>query len=203
MLGARVVQMKGEEHDAAAAAVSHVPQLAAVALMRTAGKRHSIARKHLALGAGGFRDMTRIASSPFGFWGDIMESNRDEIRKALRLYRRELNQIDRSLSRAPRRLRASFDDARRLRSQIPVGMKGFLHTLSDLQAFLEDKPGSLLAVLVALKRARVNLKDIELIKVREGTGGTFRLWFENPGEARRAGSALKKAGIASSERGAR
>ncbi len=200
-LGSRVVVMEGQEHDAAVAAVSHVPQLAAVALMRTAGKRHSIARKHQALGAGGFRDMTRIATSPFGFWGDILDLNRVEIRRALRLYRQELDQMDRLLRRTPRRLSTSFEDARRLRAQIPAGMKGFLHTLTDIQVFLEDKPGSLLAVLRSLKSARINLKDIELIKVREGLGGTFRLWFDSAIDARKAVSALKRAGIGPASKG--
>jgi prephenate dehydrogenase len=192
-LGARVVRMDGSSHDAAVAALSHVPQLGAVALMKSAGK-HRTASKHLALGAGGFRDMTRIASSPFGFWGDILESNRSEIRKALRLYQKELAQIDRALRRAPRRLSASFADARRLRSEIPTGMKGFLHTLTDIQVFVEDRPGALLKVLQSLAKAKVNLKDIELVKVREGLGGTFRLWFESPAEAKRARGALARRG---------
>lgn len=189
-LGARVVRMDGASHDAAVAALSHLPQLAAVALMRTAGK-HRTASKHLALGAGGFRDMTRIASSPFGFWGDILESNRTEIRRALRLYQKEISQIDRALRRAPRRLSAAFSDARRLRSELPAGMKGFLHTLTDVQVFVEDRPGALLKVLQSLSKAKINLKDIELIKVREGLGGTFRLWFESPAEAKRAKEAIE------------
>jgi prephenate dehydrogenase len=188
-LGARVVRMDGSTHDAAVAALSHLPQLAAVALMRTV-RKHRTASKHLALGAGGFRDMTRIASSPFGFWGDILESNRTEIRGALRLYQKELSQFERALRRTPRRLSASFSDAQHLRSEIPAGMKGFLHTLADVQVFVEDRPGALLKVLQSLAKANVNLKDIELIKVREGLGGTFRLWFESPAEARRAQEAI-------------
>jgi prephenate dehydrogenase len=177
--------MEGGAHDSAVAALSHLPQLAAVALMRMAGK-HRVASKYLALGAGGFRDMTRIASSPFGFWGDILESNRAEIRRALRLYQKELARVERTLRRAPRRLSAAFSDARRLRAGIPSGMKGFLHTLTDIQVFVEDRPGALLKVLRSLAAAKVNLKDIELVKVREGMGGTFRLWFESPTDARKA-----------------
>ena len=190
-LGARVVRMEGDSHDAAVAALSHLPQLAAVGLMRTAGK-HRVASKHLALGAGGFRDMTRIASSPFGFWGDILEANRDEVRKALAVFRKELALMDRSLRRAPRRLSSSFADARGLRAEIPTGMKGFLHSLTDIQVFIEDQPGALLKVLQTLSKAKINLKDIELQKVREGLGGTFRLWFESPAEAKRAKGALAK-----------
>lgn len=188
-LGGRVVRMDGATHDAAVATLSHLPQLAAVALMRTAGK-HRTASKHLSLGAGGFRDMTRIASSTFGFWGDILEANRTEIRRALKLYQKELGLVERALRSAPRRLSTTFADARGLRSQIPAGMKGFLHTLTDVQVFVEDHPGALLKVLRSLAKAKVNLKDIELIKVREGLGGTFRLWFESPAEAKRARGAI-------------
>ncbi|MCU0454299.1 MAG: prephenate dehydrogenase [Bacteroidetes bacterium] len=188
-VGARVVRMEGSTHDAAVAALSHVPQLAAVALMRSAGK-HRVASRHLPLGAGGFRDMTRIASSPFGFWGDILESNRRDVRHALKLYRHELDRMDRALRRAPRGLSKSFKGARELRAQIPAEMKGFLHTLTDVQVFVEDRPGALLKVLRALATAKINVKDIELVKVREGLGGTFRLWFESPAEAKRAKGAI-------------
>jgi prephenate dehydrogenase len=111
--------------------------------------------------------------------------------------------MDRLLRRTPRRLSTSFEDARRLRAQIPAGMKGFLHSLTDIQVFLEDKPGSLLAVLRSLKGARINLKDIELIKVREGFGGTFRLWFDSSIDARKAVSALKRAGIGPTSKGSK
>ena len=62
-LGARVVILDPKTHDEVASVVSHLPQLTAVALTNVAGKEHTSGRRHLRLAAGGFRDLTRIASS--------------------------------------------------------------------------------------------------------------------------------------------
>ena len=82
-LGAEVVGLEPERHDSLVAVVSHVPHLTAATLMRLAGSR---AEEHIALlrlAAGGFRDMTRIASGQPGIWLDICDENRDAIVAAL------------------------------------------------------------------------------------------------------------------------
>ena len=64
-IGARVLFLSAKEHDAVAAAISHLPQLVAVAMMNLAGKKNKSNPAFLQLAAGGFRDITRIASSPY------------------------------------------------------------------------------------------------------------------------------------------
>ncbi len=85
MLGSRIVVLDPKTHDEVASAVSHLPQLAAVALMNVAGREHRSSRKHLRLAAGGFRDLTRIASSRPEMWKDILKFNSDEIAKSIAL----------------------------------------------------------------------------------------------------------------------
>ncbi len=92
-LDARIFTIDAAVHDSVVAAVSHLPQIAAVALMNTVGKHHPHAPSHLALAAGGFRDMTRIASSPFEMWKDILSTNQKEVRKALQLYMKQLEKL--------------------------------------------------------------------------------------------------------------
>ncbi len=78
-LGAEIIEVTPEHHDAMVAVVSHVPQLAATTLMdvaATTGEEHSTL---LRLAAGGFRDMTRIAAGHPGIWPDICIANRDAI----------------------------------------------------------------------------------------------------------------------------
>jgi prephenate dehydrogenase len=178
-LGARVVVLGAEEHDATMAMLSHVPQLAAVALTRSAGRLHSLSKRHVTLGAGGFRDLTRIASSPFGIWEQILDSNRTEVRKALRTLVRELQSYERALVHSSKPLASRFRDAARIREKIPRGMKGFLSPLVEFTAFVPDRPGMLARLTTALANEGVNLKDLELLKVREGRGGTFRIAVES------------------------
>ena len=139
-LDARVVVLDPKIHDKVVAAVSHVPQLAAVALMNMAGRAHP---KHLGLAAGGFRDMTRIASSRFEMWQDILQANKHDIAEALDLYISLLRRIAHDVRRNPRKLKNDFESSRHLRSRIPRSMKGFLSPLVGLPVFLNDRPGQL------------------------------------------------------------
>ena len=194
-LDARIFILDPATHDSVVAAVSHLPQLAAVALMNSVGKHHPDAPAHLALAAGGFRDMTRIASSPFEMWKDILSANQKEIGKALRVYIKQLNKIASVVDSAPARLSAEFKTSRTLRSRIPRSMKGYLTPLVELAVFVEDKPGELARLTSSLASHSVNIKDMELLKVREGRGGTFRLSFENRIAATDAAHILQGAGF--------
>jgi prephenate dehydrogenase len=188
-LDARVVVLDPKVHDKIVAAVSHVPQLAAVALMNMAGRRHA---KHLGLAAGGFRDMTRIASSRFDMWQDILETNKKDIAEALDLYIDLLRRTAKDIRRNPKKLKSDFESSRRLRSRIPRSMKGFLSPLVELPVFIDDRPGQLARLTALLAKAKLNVKDIELLKVREGRGGTFLLSFDNRAIAQKAQSILRK-----------
>ena len=92
-LGAHVVLLDSKTHDEVASVVSHLPQLTAVALTNVAGARHVSGRRHLRLAAGGFRDLTRIASSKPEIWADILTQNRDQVDASLRLMIRELSSV--------------------------------------------------------------------------------------------------------------
>jgi prephenate dehydrogenase len=194
-LDARVLTMDPLEHDRAVAAVSHLPQLAAVALMNTVGAKHTVAKKHLALAAGGFRDMTRIASSKFDMWHDILETNKPHVREALLLYIDTLQKMSKELQQNPLALKKDFVQSRALRGGIPRSMKGYLSALVDISVYVNDTPGQLALLTSALANASINIKDIELIKVRERRGGTFRLSFENNDVAQKAKQILKSNGF--------
>lgn len=194
-LGARVVTLDPALHDEIVSVVSHVPQLTAVALTNVAGSRHHSSPAYLRLAAGGFRDLTRIASSRPEIWHDILSSNRDEIGRALDLMIRELLSYRRALRTKGRPFARVFNEARRIRNRIPKSMKGFLHPLKEVYVFVEDQPGMLAKLTVSLTRAKINIKDLELMKIREGRGGTFRLAFESREVAARAVCVLQKAGF--------
>jgi prephenate dehydrogenase len=194
-LGARVVLLDPKTHDEVASVVSHLPQLTAVALTNVAGKEHRSGRRHLRLAAGGFRDLTRIASSRPEMWKDILEFNRDEIDKSVVLLIRELQRYRTYLRKRSKDLPAKFRSARKIRDSIPKSMKGFLHPLAELYVFVKDKPGMMAKMTSVLAKADINIKDIELVKIREGRGGTFRLAFESKETSARASVILKRVGF--------
>jgi prephenate dehydrogenase len=79
-VGARLLEMNAADHDRAAAAVSHVPHVAAALLVELVCGEAPIYRQ---LCAGGFRDTTRVASGSPDLWAAILSSNRAEVSSAL------------------------------------------------------------------------------------------------------------------------
>ena len=190
-LGARVISLAPGVHDRVAAGVSHLPQLIALSLVEFVGKRNEEEPAHLRMAAGGFRDMTRIASSPFRMWRDILQTNSEEIRHAIGDFRKYLDAIEGDLDDAS----SHFENANEIRGTIPRDAKGFISPLSDVLVRVEDRPGILARMTTAIADAGISIMDIELLKIREGEGGTFRLAFHDSETAARAVEILCRTGF--------
>ncbi len=198
-LGARVVVMNADQHDRIAAAVSHLPQMIAITLVNMVGQLSSDQLPYLHLAAGGFKDMTRIASSPFSMWDDICRTNDDAIREMIDVFIRNLEDVRDRVGSAG--LGYDFEVANVTRATIPKDTKGFVSTLSEVLVVVEDKPGIIAGIATKLADADINIKDIEVLKVREGEGGTIRLAFDQVEEANEAVSLLKTIGFSARVRG--
>jgi len=90
-LGMKVVRMTTERHDRLLAQASHLPHVAAAALINT------IDPEALEFTAGGFRDTTRIAASDAGLWGDIFLTNQKSLLRALERYRKQLESFEKAV----------------------------------------------------------------------------------------------------------
>ena len=95
-LGCHVRQMSPESHDAAYAAVSHLPHLLAFAYINAMADQPR-GQEYLTLAGPGFRDFTRIAASDPTVWRDILLSNREEILKQSEAFRHALEQMERHM----------------------------------------------------------------------------------------------------------
>ena len=96
-LGCRVLKMSPEAHDAAFAAVSHLPHLIAFALMNAISGQAQ-GKDYLSLAGPGFRDFTRIAASDPKVWRDIMVSNREELLAQSKIFQRNLQALELMIS---------------------------------------------------------------------------------------------------------
>ena len=194
--GARLLEMPGDVHDRIAAHVSHVPQLLSVLLVNLADRAKERDPDVLRLAAGGFRDMTRIAGSPYPMWEDILAANGKEVSAALTSFKDLLEELLLDLdAKAFPHIGERFHQAEQTRDFIPSDGKGFLKPLADVFVFTADRPGALVALTSALYEADLSIKDIELLRIRENRGGTFRLGFDSSGEAIQAISVLSEAGF--------
>jgi prephenate dehydrogenase len=173
-LGARPVALDPEAHDALVARLSHLPQLAASALVEvaiTAGDREAL----LGLAAGGFRDVTRIAASNPDLWVAILRSNREAVLESLEGLGERLGRVASMISgRHWDELRAWLDRSRRARLELfakpdyggdPVG----------LNLMVPDRPGVLAEVTTAAGELGANIEDLRIVHSTEGGRGRLEL----------------------------
>ncbi len=120
-LGCKVLQMSPQAHDAAYAAVSHLPHVLAFASMLGLLAQPDAAR-FLSLAGPGFRDFTRIAASDPKIWRDILLSNREEVLKQSHHFRMALQQLEHAMQQGDAAaLEAMIDQSSSARSQWRMG----------------------------------------------------------------------------------
>jgi prephenate dehydrogenase len=117
-LGAHPTTMTAAEHDRLMSLISHLPQLAATALMEVIGR--AATGDGLKMAGQGLVDTTRLASSPADVWRDICVTNADEIRSALDLLIERLSEMRTDLERAEV-IDAVFNDAAHWRAELMKG----------------------------------------------------------------------------------
>ena len=170
-LGADVVALPPERHDQVVAVVSHVPHLAAATLMGLASARAEEHAALLRLAAGGFRDMTRIASGHPGIWLDICAENRDAIVEALDGLIAGLHEM-RDVVAADERetLHRRLHRAREARANLPVrGTHPSL--LAELRIPIPDQPGAAAQIFTLAAELGVNVDSFEVVHSVEGNRG--------------------------------
>lgn len=168
-LGADVVSLLPDEHDRVVATVSHVPHLTATSLMCLADDAAAEHQVLLRLAAGGFRDMTRIASGHPGIWPDICVENRDAIASSLTGLISRLTEIrDHVVASDREAIHAQLVQARAARTNLPTGMPDGL-ALAEFRVPIPDRTGEI--ARLATLAPEVNIYDFEIAHSTEGSEG--------------------------------
>ena len=190
-LGARPIEVDPGRHDRLVATVSHLPYLASVALTKLAGGDGERDLMML-LAAGGFRDLTRVASGSPVMSRDMVIGNRAAVRTALEAYAAQLAELGSALDDADALL-AEAERAKRTRDAFPVVKRSLLPGRFELVLAVPDRPGELMKITRACGEAEVNIKEIEVLSIREA-GGAVRLAFDDEEAQARAAAALRAEG---------
>lgn len=195
-LGARVTKIDPCEHDVMVAAVSHLPHLVATVLVNTVDEIQKDHEGVLMLAAGGFRDTTRVASGQPLMWRDICLTNKDSILRVLDIFtgvlQKTRNQIE---SCDDKGLVEGFIRAREVRNTIPSKMRGYLPAAFEIVVTVPDKPGVISKLAGYLGSEGINIHDIEIMRVREGEGGTIRIALGSEADQLKAVEILRFHGI--------
>ncbi|HET7488329.1 MAG TPA: prephenate dehydrogenase/arogenate dehydrogenase family protein [Acidimicrobiales bacterium] len=174
-LGADVVALPPDRHDALVALVSHVPHLVAATLMGLAAEGAEEHAALLRLAAGGFRDMTRIAAGHPGIWPDICAENRSAIVGALDGLLAALAEMRAVVDRADRAaLLAALGRARAARTNLPARVPR-PEECAEVRVPVADRPGVLAEVTTLAGELAVNIADLEIAHSAEGDRGVLLL----------------------------
>ena len=167
-----------EEHDFMTAGVSHLPHLIASSLVNLIKNLDNEAGYMKTIAAGGFRDITRIASSSPVMWQQICLENQSNISFMLDEYIRMLIRIRSCVdSRDSDSIYNMFASSRDYRDSIDVTDNGLLKKLHALYLDMADEAGQIAAVATILALDKINIKNIGIIHNREFEQGVLKIEF--------------------------
>jgi prephenate dehydrogenase len=184
---AQIVRLEPTLHDEIVGAISHLPHVIAVQLVNQVRHYNESNSLYQALAAGGFRDITRIASSDPVMWRDVLIDNREVVIRLLQEWR---DGTDRFISLLEQGNEAEIEEAFRtsgeFRSQFPERRKGAIGALYECYIDVPDHPGIIGRIATELGNARINLSNLQIIESREDVPGILRLSFRAQDDLDRA-----------------
>ncbi len=176
---AKLAVVSAAEHDAMTAVVSHFPHLVAASLVRRLEDEtedHPFARE---LAAGGFRDLTRIASSNPDMWRDITLQNRDELLDQLDLWQQEMEAVRAIVESGDAdEIRSFYDGARAYRDALPLRSQGALFSSFDLNVDIPDNPGAISEITGILADAGISITNVRIVESRADVFGILVVSFQ-------------------------
>ena len=194
-LGARVISLPREQHDAAVAVVSHVPHFTASSLVQLAVRHAKGQDSLMRLAAGGFKDSTRIAAGSPELWCGIAFDNRDALLGGLREMQGIVGQFADALEAGDRAtltsLLAEAADARRA---LPAAWVPSTERLLEVRIPMEDRNGVVAEVTTITSKVGCNIQSIEIDHVTEDSA-VLSLVLTDEGDIGKLSSHLINAGF--------
>ena len=194
-MGAIPLILDCQEHDYVTAAISHLPHIVAASLVNLVRDSDSADGIMKMVAAGGFRDITRIASSSALMWQQICLSNPENISSLLSDYIRSLtlfkDKLDRRCGEA---LFDEFENARIYRDSFIAASSGPIKRSYDMYIDIADKSGALAHITALLAEQGLSIKNIGITHNRESEDGVLRLEFHDENSMKKAAVVLTAAG---------
>ncbi len=177
-LGAIYIELSPQEHDNCVSIVSHIPHLIASALVNFVKENDNERQILKTLCAGGFKDITRIASSDGNLWQSIIMSNKDYVLDNLKDLITEIEKIYEFISKDKNEEIVKYiNDGKTFRNS-------FKNTSSYLKSYdvtvdVADKPNAIGVIATILGDNNINIKNIGINNNREFKGFALNITFEN------------------------
>jgi prephenate dehydrogenase (EC 1.3.1.12) len=190
---ANFITMSATEHDLVAGVISHFPHVVAAGLVHQAENMQSSNSFVSRLAAGGFRDITRIASSNPNMWKDILIHNKETILKLLDQWMDHMATVKENLTQNNEAfLLDYFRKAKEFRDGLPVKAKGAIPSFYDLYVDVPDYPGIISEITGILAKEKISITNIRIMETREEIYGVLRLSFQSEDDRQSAEECLRK-----------
>ncbi len=192
-LGALPMRMTAAEHDHAVATISHLPHAVASALTVLASEQDGGTLS--ALAAGGFKDITRIASAPPALWTGICLQSAPALIPLLDAYREVLDRFRGAIAGVDAEaLHTLFAAGAAYRAGLPSIGRGALDAHTTLNVQIPDQPGALARVAGLLGDHGINIRNLDITNVRSYESGVLRVLLEDSRQQAAAARVLTEAG---------
>lgn len=194
-LEASVLSLEPARHDELVALTSHLPQLLSSTLMGFAAEIAASEGGLPLVGAGGFRDMTRIAASSPQMWVEILRDNRAAVLEVLTRFESALKSVSEHLGSGDwESLGDLLTGARNARNTLRAKPGVAPSNLIELLVVVPDRPGVLAEITTTVGEAGVNIEDIDIVHSPEGGRGTVHLAVAGEDAARIAREVIARKG---------
>lgn len=194
-IGAIPVILDYREHDYAVAGISHLPHIIAAELVNLVKASDSDKGIMKLIAAGGFKDITRIASSSPEMWEQIFMTNTENIIDLLSDYIDLLGNVKNQLEdKNGPFINARFRESRDYRAQFADRSRNSIIKMYTIHVDIEDEIGTLANVVTLLSGEQISIKNIRIVNNRENDEGVLAIDFKDNDALSQAADALKTHG---------
>ncbi|MBQ3545277.1 MAG: prephenate dehydrogenase [Lachnospiraceae bacterium] len=167
-----------DEHDYAVAAISHVPHLIAASLVNLVKDNDSDKETMKLLAAGGFKDITRIASSSPIMWQQICSTNKENITNLIDKYIKALEQVKENvLEEGSKGVFDLFEKSKEYRNSFSDKSHGPIKKGYKIYCDIVDESGSISKIATLLALSNINIMNIGIVHNREFDEGVLKIEF--------------------------
>lgn len=192
-LRALPVQLTYEDHDYITGVISHLPHIIAATLVNFVKDSDSNDEMMKHLAAGGFKDITRIASSSPTMWQHVCLKNRENIVNILDKYIKMLEDAkERVKEGSEQEIYDLFETSKNYRNSIPGGSSGPIKRVFAVYCDIVDEAGAIATIATILAANNITLKNIGIIHNREFEEGVLRIEFYDEDSSHKATELLEK-----------
>lgn len=192
-LGAIPLVMDCDKHDHATASISHLPHIIAASLVNLIARTDDPQETMKTIAAGGFRDITRIASSSPEMWQHICASNRDQILQLIDDFAAILHHM-RSLieSKSSDEIKEFFLSAKNYRDSINISTAGPIQKIHECFCDLIDEAGGIATIATILASNNLSIKNIGILHNREFENGVLHIEMYDASSLEQAVALLRR-----------